>query len=290
MNTTLISPDDQGFDPEFASVDKAQIAFLREIQREAGGRLILKGGMAMRAVVGSMRLTCDIDFDRDPKMAQMSTKGRLVSSLKAAATASGIKAVAAEITKDTLTTVRARLTGRTAGSNKELRFEVEVSGRQAQLKREYIHLVDVAPPGAYRMAPFAVASYNVHMLAAMKIAAAMSDTRNVPRDVYDLHLLIAAGADPVELLSGQESVRLEAVRSNVLEKLSLITFDMAKIELLPYLPASSREALDEDAWLSYTLEASEMIEQWVSAAIAAQKSALEDAEIPVDLHSIRPEP
>ncbi|WPG41502.1 hypothetical protein [Variovorax sp. EBFNA2] len=45
-----------------------------------------------------------------------------------------------------------------------------------------------------------VTSYIHDMLAAttMKIAEAMSDQRNAPRDIYDRHDLIGVGADPVD--------------------------------------------------------------------------------------------
>jgi len=47
----------------------------------ADARLILKGGMAMRVVVGSMRLTKDVDFD-SPFQRDMSLKELRVSNQK----------------------------------------------------------------------------------------------------------------------------------------------------------------------------------------------------------------
>ncbi|MBT2305472.1 nucleotidyl transferase AbiEii/AbiGii toxin family protein [Variovorax paradoxus] len=268
---TIANPADKGFDSSVAVIDRAQLALLREIQSEAAGRLILKGGMAMRTVVGSMRMTKDIDFDRDPRLALNSTKGRLRASLKTAAAAAGMRDANAEITKESETTVRARLTGRAAGDSAPLRFEVEVSGRAKELNRQYIRAVQVVTPSTYGMAPFFVEAYTVDMLAAMKVAAAMSDSRNAPRDIYDLHDLIAVGANPVALLAAQDPLLLQHIRSTAMAKLELVTFAHAREELRPYLPLSERDALTEERWLEYTLEVGEAIERWVDGALALRQ-------------------
>lgn len=271
--STIYSAADKGFDERLSIIDRAQIALLREVMSELGaGRLILKGGMAMRAVLGSMRLTKDIDFDRDPKLTLNAVKGRLRKSLETAASNAGIRAPKAEITKETPTTVRARLSGRSAAGS-DLRFEVEVSDRQHELNRQYIRAVTVIPPASYAMAPFLVEAYTSDMLAAMKIAAAMSDMRNAPRDVYDLYDLIAMGANPVPLLVPQQAALLQQVRRDAMTKIEHIGFDLAREELLPYLPQADRDNLSEDRWMEYTLVVGEAIERWVDAALALQASA-----------------
>ena len=267
---TIYSPAEKGFDERLSLIDKAQIALLREVMSELGaGRLILKGGMAMRAVIGSMRLTKDIDFDRDPKLTLNAVKGRLRKSLEAAASNAGIRSPKAEITKETPTTVRARLSGRSATGG-DLRFEVEVSGRQIELNRRYIRAVSVIPPASYAMAPFLVEAYTGDMLAAMKIAAAMSDLRNAPRDVYDLYDLIGIGADPVPLLATQPLALLQEVRRTAMSKIEHIGFALARDELLPYLPRADRKQLTEDRWTDYILVVGEAIERWADAGLALQ--------------------
>lgn len=274
---TIYSPTEKGFDERLTLVDRAQIALLREVMSELGaGRLILKGGMAMRAVVGSMRLTKDIDFDRDPTFAINSVKGRLRKSLQTAAANAGFRAPRAEITKETPTTVRARLSGLSATAQ-DLRFEVEVSGRQQELNRSYIRVVTVTPPASYAMAPFLVEAYTADMLAAMKVAAAMSDLRNAPRDVFDLYDLIHLGADPAPLLAKQLPSLLQDVRRTAMTKIEHIGFDLAREELLPYLPKAERDSLTDDRWTDYILTVGEAIERWVDEALAMQ---VEEAEGP----------
>jgi hypothetical protein len=132
--------------------------------------------------------------------------------------------------------------------------------------------VTVAPPPGYGIAPFFVAAYNADMLAAMKIAAVMSERRHAPRDIYDLHDLIGAGANPVPLLARQDVDLLEHTRQTALAKLERIGFDLAREELLPYLPKSERDALTEDRWTACTLAVGESIEQWTAAAIAMRRA------------------
>ncbi|CAN7640598.1 nucleotidyl transferase AbiEii/AbiGii toxin family protein [Variovorax sp. LjRoot84] len=265
--TTIYSPSDKGFSESLTTIDRAQIALLREVMSQfGGGRMILKGGMAMRAVIGSMRLTKDIDFDRAPSLSLIATKGRLRQSLKTAGASAGIRELAAEITKETPTTVRARLVGRTP-SGVQLRFEVEVSGRQQEIDRDYVDTVTVVPPASYGMAPFLVESYNADMLAAMKIAAAMSDHRHAPRDIYDLYDLSRLGANPVPLLEKQDANLLEQIQRNAIAKLEFISFDQATTELFPYLPPAERNQLTEERWVEIVLEVGSAIEGWCGAAL-----------------------
>lgn len=143
---------------------------------------------------------------------------------------------------------------------------MEVSGRgdapAGERRKE-----TVVPPSAYGMAPFIVESYSTDMLCAMKVAAAMSDARNVPRDIYDLHDLMNAGARPAKLLSAASVEALERVQSDAMNKLGGIGFALAREELLPYLPPGIRDTLTENRWLEYTLAVGEALEQWAAEAL-----------------------
>ena len=150
--TTIYSPVQRGFDERLAMIDRCQIALLREIVGQYGaGRLFLKGGMAMRAVFGSLRLTKDIDFDRDPSLSLSSAKDGLRHAIVRAAANAGIRQPEAQVTKASGTTVRVRLAGRSV-SGIDLRFEVEVSGRGLPAPR-YRRKEMVIPPASYGIAP-----------------------------------------------------------------------------------------------------------------------------------------
>lgn len=270
----LYAPTDKGFDPRLEAIDRCQVGLLRELAGQQGGRLILKGGMAMRAAFGSMRLTKDIDFDRDPSLSQDALKRGLANNLVRAATAAGIRQPHAEITKSTATTVRARLRG-LIDQGTEVRFEVEVSGRAAP-KKENVRSEMVKPPARYGMSPFPVTTYTNEALALMKIAAALSDQRNAPRDLFDLRDLIWAGADPTPLLAQQHPDFLRDCADRALGKLEMLSYPLAQQELLPYLPPDQRVALSEDAWLDHTLMVADTIKKWCEAALQMQMG--EDGE------------
>lgn len=265
----LYTPTEKGFDPRLEAIDRCQVGLLRELVSQQGNRLILKGGMAMRAAVGSMRLTKDIDFDRDPSLGQEALKKTLKNNLERAASAAGIKTPLAEVTKDTKTTVRARLQGTIAGGA-DVRFDVEVSGRSAPSPAN-LRVEMVTPPRRYSMAPFPVTTYTHEALAAMKIAAALSEQRYAPRDLYDLRDLIYGGVDPTDLLFNQEASLLTEYASGALGKLEMLTYALAQQELLPYLPSAERDALTEDTWTNATLMVAEQIERWCNDAIAEQQ-------------------
>lgn len=267
--TAIYSPSDKGFDARLAGIDRCQIALLRELVGQYGPRLTLKGGMAMRAVFGSLRLTKDIDFDRDPSITMESLKSGLVKALVRAAANAGITQPVADITKQTQTTVRARLAGN-ARAGQALRLEVEISGLSGRepAPAAWKRRETVVPPPSYGMAPFVVETYSNDALAAMKVAAVMSDARNVPRDLYDLHDLATAGADPSRLLAQRSPLaRLQGIKAQALSKLELITYAQARDELLPYLPADIRDALNEDRWLEYTLQVGAAIKGWAAGAL-----------------------
>ena len=60
----LYDPKNRRFSEALSAIDRCQIAMVRELANSTDGKLILKGGMAMRVAVGSMRLAGEVDFDR----------------------------------------------------------------------------------------------------------------------------------------------------------------------------------------------------------------------------------
>ena len=270
--TTIYKPADAGFDVRLDVADRAGLALLRELAAQYGLRLTLKGGMAMRVAFGSSRLTRDLDFDRDASLSLDSLGNGLPRALERAARSAGIAEPKAEITKRTGTTVRARLTGRGAGAE-PVRIEIEISGR-LPLPTQYRRPELVVTPQGYGMAPFTIQTYTNDALAATKALALMAPMRNVPRDVYDLHKLVLAGADAAALLAEiDDPAHLKEMGEGAFTKVGLIGFELAKSELLPYLPLAEREAVDEDAWLEMCLAVAQAVEQWAGMALDLRHGA-----------------
>ena len=260
--SSLYDPQDRGFPDVFTTIDRAQIAMLRDLA-SAEARLILKGGMAMRVVVGSMRLTKDIDFDRAAGVSTNAVKASVRKALTHGAQSARLLGSQVDELKVTPTTVRMRLAGTASGT--PVKFVVEVSGRSAPADGSYMR-VTVTPPSRYGIAPFVVAAYTHDMLAATKVAAIMSPNRNVPRDIYDLHGLAASA--PEQLLGDLfERDVLQRWRNEALSKAVAITFDQASDELLPYLPPDLRALITAAAWEEMTLAVAGRIEQWLAGAL-----------------------
>ena len=79
-----------GFSLEAQVRDRSQMAFLSSLMRLGADRYILKGGMAMRALYGSARLTKDVDFDCADSISDQSLATRISNALEQAARAAGI--------------------------------------------------------------------------------------------------------------------------------------------------------------------------------------------------------
>lgn len=259
----LYNPKDRGFSDAMSAIDRCQIAMVRELANSTDGRLILKGGMAMRIAVGSMRLTKDVDFDRADGVSTASVQSSVKKALHYAAQSAGLRAPEIDAGKSTETTVRMRLAGTVAGA--VVQFVVEVSGRNP-VPRDCQARIQVAPPARYGIAPFVMTTYSHAMLAASKVMAIMSANRNVPRDAYDLNDLLST--DPVAIIARRIPLAvLQDMQSNVLDKVCAIDFAQAQQELLPYLPPDQREALNQARWDELTLTVAQTVQTWVTQAL-----------------------
>lgn len=260
--SSLYDPHTRGFPEAFSTIDRAQIAMLRSLASADAG-LVLKGGMAMRIVVGSMRLTKDVDFDRAADASTSVVKASVRKALHQAAQSARLLGAQVDELKVTPTTVRMRLAGTTSGT--PVKFVVEVSGRAAPAEGSYTR-VTVTSPARYAIAPFVVTAYTHDMLAATKLAVVMSPNRNVPRDIYDLHdLTVAAPQQWLGNLFRRDVLRRWA--DELLFKVCSITFDQARDELLPYLPPDLRASITQAEWESMTLSVASRAGEWLAGAL-----------------------
>lgn len=262
----IYDPATEGFSPRMCAIDRCQTGLLRELAVHYDSRLFLKGGMAMRALFGSLRLTKDIDFERAPSLSNASLRKALPNALRTAALIAGLQGPVIFITKDTLTTIRVSLAAYLRETEEPVQYEVEVSGRGLPPVENLVRLT-VAPPISYRMTQFAVGSYDAHAMAAAKVAALHSDNRSVPRNVFDLSDLIAQGADPVPLLRRSDPGWLRSFSGRSIERTSVIGWDRANEVVLPYLPVRLRAALTAAEWEDKCLRVAEEADRWIAEAL-----------------------
>jgi predicted nucleotidyltransferase component of viral defense system len=274
----IFSARDLGFSPEAEFRDRTQMQFIALLARQGASRLVLKGGMAMRALYGSTRLTKDVDFDCEDNLSQQSLQSHMSKALTQAARLAGLAALEVTRTKQGERCARWRIAG-TAAHDVKIVWEAEVS-RRGVPPHEFIETRSFETPLAYRIPPFTVRVYGPAAMAGGKVNALLSENRSVPRDVYDLFELIRHNADPTELwIRCVPRQVLERKRPVIMAKIEIIDFAMAAAELLPYVAPEMRQSIDEHRWDEIRLEVAQDVERWMDSAIASDKSTSDDHHV-----------
>src|SRR3569833_3221016 len=124
----IFAAHELGFSPEAEFRDRTQMQFVALLVRQGASRLILKGGMAMRALYGSTRLTKDVDFDSEDNFSPQSMQTHMSKALLQATRLAGLAGAEDTQTKRGERSARWRIVGTVAGDVKIV-WEAEVSRR-----------------------------------------------------------------------------------------------------------------------------------------------------------------
>ena len=269
-----------GFSDEAELKDRCQIQFLAQLMRQGADRFVLKGGLAMRALYGSARLTKDVDFDCDDSLSPQSMKNQLPRALRAAARSAGLTNPEVVQTKDGERACRWRLDVDLLGGTRRMSYDVEIS-RRGLPPAPYIETTTLRSPPDYRIPPFVVRVYTPAAMAAGKVSALLSDNRNVPRDVYDIHELAQNAADPTKLwIDHIPRELLERKRAVVWHKILGIGFDLANSELLPWLAPGVRDTINAEHWDDIRQSVANTVDNWFKVAIPQSAPAEEHGRDP----------
>lgn len=238
--------------------------------------LVLKGGMAMRAVHGSVRYTKDIDLDADLKYSKGRVQGIVKRSIERAVSSGLIANAKVTEPKQTETTLRWKIVGTQPGSDAPLNLTVEVT-RRATITNG--HIIEVPLPAVYGGgAPgVKVRVLDSQAIAVTKVLALTDPKRMAPRDLYDLHVLIEAKVDdPTHLLLSlpEAGVRLPQAMAELWPKIEAMTYEQFKNDVIPYLPDNVAKAIDEDAFEDMRLQVGTSVEKWLKAATEASGTVL----------------
>jgi predicted nucleotidyltransferase component of viral defense system len=270
----IFSARDLGFSPDAEFRDRTQMQFIALLVRQGASRLILKGGMAMRALYGSTRLTKGVDFDCEDNVSHQSMKSHTSRALLQAARLAGLAGARVDQTKQGDRSARWRIVGTAAGDTKIV-WEAEVS-RRGVPPPEFVETRPFETPIAYRIPPFSVRVYGAAAMAGGKVNALLSDNRSVPRDVYDLSELIRHAANPTDLWVAHIPLAvLERKRTAIMAKIAGIDFPQANAELLPYIAPDIRQSITESRWDQIRLDVAHHVEQWMDEAIARAQPTTE---------------
>lgn len=263
-----------GFSDEAEARDRCQMQFLAQLMRQGADRFVLKGGMAMRALYGSARLTKDIDFDCEDSVSTQSMKAQMPKALEHAARSTGLVGITTQQTKSGDLANKWRLDGQRQ-DGQPITFDVEVS-RRGVPGNAFVTTKSVQAPYEYRIPAFVVRVYTVGAMAASKVNALLNENRSVPRDIYDLFDLVQQDADPSPLWIAQVPREvLQRKRQAVWAKVDGIGFDQAYAVLLPYIPPGLRAMIDAQRWDNMRAEVASRVDAWLDTAIAQAKPAEE---------------
>jgi predicted nucleotidyltransferase component of viral defense system len=236
--------------------------------------LVLKGGMAMRTVHGSVRYTKDIDLDADMKHSKERVHGIVRRSIDRAVGAGLIMNAHVTEPKQSDTTMRWKIAGTQPGNGAAMNLTVEVSRRATVTQG---HIMEVPLPAAYAggVPGVTVQVLDSQAIAVTKVLALTDPHRIAPRDLYDLHVLIEARVEePAALLASlpDAASRLPDAMRELWPKIESMQYAQFKSDVMPYLPAAVQASIDEAAFDDMRIQVGENVERWLKAAQSIQLS------------------
>ena len=256
----LLDPAQLGFQPLAIARDRFQLAFVRAVMLAAPGRLVVKGGMAIRAELDGVRMTEDVDFDRAAGISLEATANAIKQGLKQACIICGVHDAQMSESKKTAATLRIKLHG-SLPEGGVISFKAEASGRHEAFADRYKTDIPIKAPAAYRLPPLRLTVYPLNVLLATKIAALMSPERNVPRDVYDIKRMLDVGAVPEGLTDLVSKEQCQAFAGGVWGKVGGIEYNAFRTELLPFVGQADAEGVTEGVWGAWCADVANAVER-----------------------------
>lgn len=243
-----------------------QAKLLSAMFRGHARQVILKGGLAMRQIYQSPRLTKDVDLSAAPGISTAAVAKTIMTAIDSTLQSGFLEDFKVTAPKQTDVTQRWKVNGRISGGESVVQLTIEVSHRGAP-PEEHIATMTVVPMFDHQVSPAIVQVFTPIALAASKVAALVDPKRNAPRDVYDLDVLVSMRVEPpVKLLAGMGSESLGQSLNRLWEKLETLDWKLARSELRNFLPLPMMEMLDEEEWDAMRLRVGTEVERWLDDA------------------------
>jgi predicted nucleotidyltransferase component of viral defense system len=234
--------------------------------------LVLKGGLAMRAVHGSVRHTKDIDLDADSKHSRQRIHGVVVASIRSALRANLIERPQVTEPKQTDTTMRWKIGGVVPGSNVPMNLTIEVS-RRPSLTEGHIIEVPLSKDFSAKHEGTMVRVLDSQALAVTKVLALTDPRRMAPRDLHDLNVLIEANVEPpIDLLASLPTERLQLALTELWSKVESMDYPLFRNEVLSVMPAAMAAAVTEERFEELRLNVGTKVQKWVEEALERQRT------------------
>lgn len=242
--------------------DTLQGRILAQIFAQRVQGVVLKGGMAFRVGHSKWaRATKDIDLDADEAIPLPALQNNMRRAIQRATADGLLENVQITEPKQTGTTARWKISGLYPRTGQMLNLTVEVSRRESIDSSETIELDSL--DGSRQ----SILVYNDRSLAFKKVKALMCDTREAPRDISDLFLLIQAHVDPpvpeLRRWFAQHGPYSVKALWDKLERMDKETF---KAEVLPSLPPSVEGQQFYQDWEQIRLIVGTHLESWIAQA------------------------
>jgi len=245
--------------PEILMRDLVQARVLGAIfARSLKHEVVLKGGMALRALFCSERLTKDIDLAQEPGR-PLAGLQKLMRAAIADATRGVLQDVVVSEPKQTATVARWKVHGNTpTGTHVGLTIEVSRRG----FPKDHITHKTYQPAGA-RMPAVTIDVYDAEAIAASKVFALASENRVAVRDLFDLDLLIRMEVrPPPSLFDGVKDKA--ALIKDVWTKIELMSWPQFQNDVMPYMDESARSRFDAARFADMQAIVGVNVESWLT--------------------------
>lgn len=242
--------------------DAVQARIVGQLFAQRVQGIVLKGGMAFRVSHPRWaRATKDIDLDSDPGVPLPTLQKTVRTAIERATQDGLLENVVITEPKQTETTARWKVAGRFPRTGQMLHLTVEVS------RRDPVHDNQVRQVYQAAGEDDLVTVYTDSSLAFKKVQALLSGTREAPRDISDLFLLIQAKVDPpvAEIREWLASAP-GPVWDELWAKLDRMDFDIFKAQVLPSLPPTPDGQLMYQDWDEIRLQVGSHVEEWLRLA------------------------
>ncbi len=246
--------------------------------------LVLKGGLAMRVVLGSTRFTKDIDLDAVSEASVERIQGIVRRSIaRVVRQTTLIEDVRVSEPKQTETTLRWKVNGMSPGSLRPINLTVEVSRREWVAPFRTVEM-DLSPDFAGGAAKGRVLVLDSQALAVCKVLALTDSKRDAPRDLFDLSLLVHTGVeDPSLLLMEQDVSRLQEALDELWVKVESMSYERFLAEVAPYLLPDNAATITSSVYEQMQMSVAESVETWLLEALDRKDAGSEhvgDANTP----------
>lgn len=225
--------------------------------------IALKGGFAMRVLTGSARYTKDIDLAASPSLPPSVIQGFIRKALTDIKNSGLIQNLVVTEPKQTDTTQKWKIGGN-VGSH-EVHFTIELS-RRNEISSDFLETV------AYKGTSLGkhdipLTCINLTKMVEAKFDCLKNPTREAPRDIYDLFLLINMNVKPtLEAIQAYGEHVLNDMKDYVWAKLDKMDYAVAQEKLLTFMPPEAAKLVTEEMWEGMRLKVGEKLQEWIAEA------------------------